>query len=150
MGTMHDQPVRSRHSVGNSDLETWIRYAKSLAVRYGITVADVIAAADVLERQRANELHADNGEASGGQNAGIGRELQKMVEVMQGAADVHDSQITGVGRELYNVAEAIHDASDVHDRQTTGVGRELKKLAETIQSATIALHNTTAVLRETR
>lgn len=150
MGTMHEQPIRSRHSVGNSDLEAWIRYAKTLAVRYGIAVADVIAAADVLERQRTNELHADNGEANDGQTVGIGRELQKMAETIQGAADVHDSQITGVGRELYHVAEAIHDAADVHDRQITGVGRELQKLAETIQSAAVALHNTTAVLRDSR
>lgn len=82
MGTLHNQPVRSRCSIRWEDVRVFVQEVKEIAESEKVAVSEVIAAMDVMERPRQNDLYVNNG-------------------------DVFDEQISGVGAALEGLAEAL-------------------------------------------
>lgn len=68
----------SRTGWYDSDIDSFVGTAVKLAKKHGVSVADVIAAARVLEVARTNNLYVANGETFDEQVAGVGEELQKI------------------------------------------------------------------------
>lgn len=61
MGTLTEKPRLLRTDI-TEDIDGDIEMLVKLAKKHGISVSDVIAAADMLERQRLNFLYLDNGD----------------------------------------------------------------------------------------
>lgn len=76
MGTLYNQPVRSRRYLSLEDYNYQIRTARSLATQHNITIEESLIVMLIAEIKRGNELFVDNGDTFDEQMAGIGEELQ--------------------------------------------------------------------------
>ncbi len=83
MGTLYHQKPRGLRINHTQDIDHEIAILVKLAKKHGISVSDVIAAADMLERQRFNYLYIDNGDTFDEQMAGIGEELQRIAAALE-------------------------------------------------------------------
>lgn len=75
MGTLFDQDPRDYRRIDEDYIEAFLGMAVKMSKKHKISVAEVIAAADVLELRRKNDLAVDNGNILDEQMAGIGHIL---------------------------------------------------------------------------
>lgn len=87
MGTLYAQPERNSKRVSANALDSFLETSVKLARKHGITVTEVLAAARVLEMERANDLYVANGDVFDEQIAGIGEELQKVASAIEKIGD---------------------------------------------------------------
>ncbi len=84
MGTLYDQPNRDYREVeAESDLEIVLKEMIRLSKEHGVSVADVIATANVMELKRRNNLFVDNGNIFDEQIAGIGQTLGSISSALE-------------------------------------------------------------------
>ena len=75
MGTLFDQDPRDYRRIDTDYIDAFLGMAVKMSKKHNVTVAEVIAAANVLELRRKNDLAVDNGNIFDEQMAGIGRIL---------------------------------------------------------------------------
>jgi hypothetical protein len=75
MGTLFDQDPRDYRRIDENYIDAFLGMAVKMSKKHNVTVADVIAAANVLELKRKNDLTVDNGNIFDEQMAGIGHIL---------------------------------------------------------------------------
>jgi hypothetical protein len=86
LGTLFDQPERQQCVVDQNQIEDFLENAVELSKKHKVSVTDVIAAREVLELKRKNDLYVRNGDVFDEQLAGFGdllRELISKVESLQ-------------------------------------------------------------------
>jgi len=83
MGTLFDQKVRHYGTVEYSHLDDFIAVIVKLSKKHGISVAEVIAAKEVLENERNNNFQVNNGDAFDEQMAGFGELLQQLISAIE-------------------------------------------------------------------
>lgn len=83
MGTLFNQSARDSRSVSMSEVDGFLADAVALAKKHSLTVSEVIAARDVLERRRQNDLYTANGDAFDEQMAGFGELLQQLTAAVE-------------------------------------------------------------------
>ncbi|MCI5193954.1 MAG: hypothetical protein D3915_12660 [Candidatus Electrothrix sp. AU1_5] len=88
MGTLTEQPRHLRTSI-TENIDGDIATMVDLAKKHGISVSDVIAVADMLERRRFNFLYLDNGDFF----------------------DMHMNRIAEIGESLQRIADALEELS---------------------------------------
>jgi hypothetical protein len=84
LSTLYTQPPRDHFRVGIEDLSAFVQDAAAVATKQKISLADVIAAAHVLQMARANDLYRANGDAFDEQLGGLGEELQRIASAIEG------------------------------------------------------------------
>lgn len=75
MGTLFNQPVRQRVPVTEANLTNFIESLKKMAKQTGLSIDQIIKAAEIKEKERANDLYVSNGDIHDEQMAGIGELL---------------------------------------------------------------------------
>lgn len=75
MGTLFDQDPRDYRRIDTDYIDSFLGMAVEMSKKHKVTVTDVIAAANVLELRRKNDLDVDNGNIFDEQMAGIGHIL---------------------------------------------------------------------------
>ena len=75
MGTLFDQDPRDYRRIDTDYIDSFLGMAVEMSKKHKVTVTDVIAAANVLEVRRKNDLAVDNGNIFDEQMAGIGHIL---------------------------------------------------------------------------
>ena len=83
MGTLFSQKERNYCTVEDSHLDAFIAVIVKLSKKHGISVAEVIAAKEVLESERKNDLYVRNGDAFDEQMAGFGELLQQLISAIE-------------------------------------------------------------------
>ncbi len=83
MGTLFHQSERSYGTVEDGHLDSFIAEIVELSKKHGISVAEVIAAKEVLESERKNDLYVRNGDAFDEQMAGFGELLQQLISAIE-------------------------------------------------------------------
>ena len=123
MGTLFEQRPRSPFEVTPSTLESFLKDATVLAAKYGISVADVIAAKKVLEIERRNNLYMANGDTFDEQMAGLGSILNVVAQAAEQRNELHresrdtfvrlfDEKITNIWASLDDLATAADTATE--------------------------------------
>lgn len=79
MGTLFDQPPRDYCAVGMQEVKDFLNIVQELARAHHVSTREVIAAFDVLERRRENDLRTANGDAFDEQVIGLGTILNRLV-----------------------------------------------------------------------
>jgi hypothetical protein len=103
MGTLYDQTPRESHHVTKEDLDSYLTQVVNIAKKHKISVADVVAAAHVLELERANKLQVRNGDTFDEQMAGLGKELKQLSELQASKGERNQMSFKDLERDMVKV-----------------------------------------------
>jgi len=82
MGTLFSQNPREFIPVTNGELDAFLSSAVQLAKKHKISLSDVIAAKDVLESERRNNLSVRDGDIRDEQLAGFGQLIKEGNDIL--------------------------------------------------------------------
>jgi len=82
MGTLHNQPERDYMYVSLEQLSGYLEDIVRLAKEHSMRPVEVLAAAQLLELKRRNDLFVRNGDIWDEQISGIGTALDRIAESM--------------------------------------------------------------------
>ncbi|KAA3653417.1 MAG: hypothetical protein DWQ11_08800 [Proteobacteria bacterium] len=83
MGTLFDQPRREMRSVATDQIDSFLQELVTLSKKHGVPVADVIAAANVLQLKRKNDLAVGNGDVFDEQMASLGEVIREVASALR-------------------------------------------------------------------